>query len=473
MNMRKPLFPALIVSASAILVVIYIYFLLMSDAVSDRIYASIGELARHDIQSIGNYLDLNWNELENIAERLEIYDIDTIDELQKRLGLEEKTSSFDKLYFLGADKRLYGEGEIAVGVSGHNLEDIIQKKGNEERFAARYDFDDGFLEKGTLIYGINIDGVSIGGVECTAIVSTNDVSSIMKKYKLDSFEREESSAILDSDGNYIVYVENVLNAQYDDNFFQRLESADMKESVEQIKRQAMENGEYFFKYTDSGKVSKVSALYAIPSTNWYFLVEVPKETFARYGIHFIVLNVVMSIAITLVLVFLARMVINIRKQAVMVDPDYVKNILGIDSDISRLKAMGGGDGINILVAEDNDINAEIIMDILHEIGYRTMRARDGREAVEIFSKSKEGEIDAIIMDMHMPVLDGCEASAEIRGLDRGDAGDVAIYACTANTFKEDRDKAIESGMNDFLSKPIDINALLRKLEDITKDEKVF
>ena len=473
MNMQKPLFPALIVSVSAMLLIVYIYFSLMNNAVSDRAYASIGELARHDIQSIRNYLDLNWEELGNIAKRLELYDIETIEELQECLELEQKTSSFDELYFLDSDGKLYSGNKIISDVSEHNLEDIVHKKGNEGNFAARYDFDDEFLETGTIIYGVNGDGISIDGVNCDAIVSTNAAGSIMSKYKLDSFEREETSAILDSDGNYIAYVEKMLDARYDGNFFKRLENADVNESIDEIKRQTAEDGEYFFKYTNAEGEDKVAALYTIPMTNWYFLVEVPKETFAGYGIHFIVLNVAMCIAITVILFLVARMLINIRKQVVMVDAEYVKNILGIDDDISSIKNLGNGEAINILVAEDNDINAEIIIEILHELGYKTMRARDGREAVEVFRKSDEGEINAIIMDMHMPVLDGCEASSEIRGLNRGDAHKVAIYACTANTFKEDRDKAIESGMDDFLSKPIDINVLLRKLEDITKGEKVF
>lgn len=67
------------------------------------------------------------------------------------------------------------------------------------------------------------------------------------------------------------------------------------------------------------------------------------------------------------------------------------------------------------------------------------------------------------MDMQMPVMDGCEATAEIRKLPRDDAESVLIYACTANTFKEDMDKALASGMNDFLTKPINIQTLLQKM----------
>ena len=74
------------------------------------------------------------------------------------------------------------------------------------------------------------------------------------------------------------------------------------------------------------------------------------------------------------------------------------------------------------------------------------------------------------MDVRMPVLDGCEASARIRELDREDAKTVTIFACTANSFQEDRIKALDSGMDDFLTKPIDVNTLLRKMEKIDREK---
>ena len=74
------------------------------------------------------------------------------------------------------------------------------------------------------------------------------------------------------------------------------------------------------------------------------------------------------------------------------------------------------------------------------------------------------------MDMRMPVLDGCEASSRIRKLDREDAKTVTIFACTANSFQEDRIKALDSGMNDFLTKPIDIHILLQKMEQIQREK---
>ncbi len=119
--------------------------------------------------------------------------------------------------------------------------------------------------------------------------------------------------------------------------------------------------------------------------------------------------------------------------------------------------------LNVLVAEDNELNAEILVEILKDAGFKVSLAKNGREALDIFAASDIGEFDFILMDMQMAVMDGCEASRRIRALDRQDAQSIIIYACTANTFKEDRDKAVESGMNDFLTKPIDINVLMEKL----------
>ena len=137
-----------------------------------------------------------------------------------------------------------------------------------------------------------------------------------------------------------------------------------------------------------------------------------------------------------------------------------------ESDLPLDKA--GGRPMKILLAEDVDLNAEILLEILAIEGFETAHARNGKEALEMFRNSAIGEFDIILMDMQMPVMDGCTASAEIRKLPREDAESVLIYACTANTFQEDRDMAMKHGMNDFLTKPIDVNVLLKKLGSITK-----
>ena len=117
----------------------------------------------------------------------------------------------------------------------------------------------------------------------------------------------------------------------------------------------------------------------------------------------------------------------------------------------------------IMVVEDVDLNAEVLLEILSMEGFETAHAANGQEALNMFRESEPGEFAIILMDMQMPVMDGCTAAAEIRKLTRADAASVLIYACTANTFQEDRERAIQSGMDDFLTKPIDVSVLLKKM----------
>ena len=125
-------------------------------------------------------------------------------------------------------------------------------------------------------------------------------------------------------------------------------------------------------------------------------------------------------------------------------------------------------GKTILLAEDNEINMEVASECLSMIGANVLQAWNGQEAVELFSSKENGEIDAILMDMQMPVMDGCSAAKAIRSLRRTDAQTVPIIAVTANVFAEDIAKTTEAGMNAHISKPIDFRQLQQVLEDCLK-----
>ncbi len=118
----------------------------------------------------------------------------------------------------------------------------------------------------------------------------------------------------------------------------------------------------------------------------------------------------------------------------------------------------------IIVAEDNELNSEIMLELLENAGYEAVPAKDGREALECFEQSEPGTYGVILMDILMPEMDGFQACAAIRALERPDAKRVRIIACTANSFAQDREKARQSGMDDFLPKPVDIDELMKKLE---------
>ena len=124
------------------------------------------------------------------------------------------------------------------------------------------------------------------------------------------------------------------------------------------------------------------------------------------------------------------------------------------------------EGKNILVAEDNEINMEITAELLSMHGAEVLKAWNGKEAVESFQKSPEGTIDAVLMDMHMPEMDGCSAAKAIRGMERPDAARIPIIAVTANAFAEDIARTTQAGMNGHISKPIDFDRLLKLLSDL-------
>lgn len=124
-------------------------------------------------------------------------------------------------------------------------------------------------------------------------------------------------------------------------------------------------------------------------------------------------------------------------------------------------------GKRILLVEDNEINMEIAKEILSMNGLEVIKAWNGEEAVEAFKCSTLYYFDAILMDMLMPKLNGCEATKIIRKLDRPDAMTIPIIAVTANAFAEDISMTTEAGMNAHIAKPIDFNLLYQTLQDLS------
>ena len=123
-------------------------------------------------------------------------------------------------------------------------------------------------------------------------------------------------------------------------------------------------------------------------------------------------------------------------------------------------------GRQILLVEDNELNREIAQEILREYGFRVDTAENGAVAVEKVSTAAPGSYDLVLMDVQMPVMDGYTATRQIRALENPALAGVPILAMTANAFDEDRRRAMESGMNGFLSKPIVIGDLVQELHKI-------
>ena len=124
------------------------------------------------------------------------------------------------------------------------------------------------------------------------------------------------------------------------------------------------------------------------------------------------------------------------------------------AEVTAEEAEASIKGVRILLVEDNELNMEISEFIVAEKGAVVTKAWNGKEAVETFAKAPEGAFDVILMDVMMPVMDGCEAAKEIRALPRKDAKTIPIIAMTANAFTDDKIRTREAGMNEHLSKPL-------------------
>ena len=135
------------------------------------------------------------------------------------------------------------------------------------------------------------------------------------------------------------------------------------------------------------------------------------------------------------------------------------------NDVDRFK------GMKVLIAEDNDLNWEIICELLGEHGVLCDRAENGQECVDIISRAEDGAYDLIFMDVQMPVMNGRDAAREIRKSEREYVRNITIVAVTADAFAEDMKECMEAGMNGHISKPVDIRKVLDVLEKAKMQKK--
>ena len=147
------------------------------------------------------------------------------------------------------------------------------------------------------------------------------------------------------------------------------------------------------------------------------------------------------------------------------------DLINHDEDVSDDKnnessSEGKYKGKRILLAEDNEFNAEIAVEILEDAGFKVEHAEDGVVCVDMLEKAEAGHYDVILMDIQMPNMDGLRATQHIRRLADKARADIPIIAMTANAFDEDKNNAFKAGMNGFVPKPIELENLFEELERI-------
>lgn len=134
--------------------------------------------------------------------------------------------------------------------------------------------------------------------------------------------------------------------------------------------------------------------------------------------------------------------------------------------LQEKESTGSIEGMKLLMAEDNELNAEIATTLLADRGALVTNVSDGKQALDEFTKNPPGTYDAILMDIMMPVMDGIAATKAIRSLTRPDAKTIPILAMTANAFEEDAKQCFAAGMNAHIAKPIDMELLEKTLQRV-------
>ena len=161
---------------------------------------------------------------------------------------------------------------------------------------------------------------------------------------------------------------------------------------------------------------------------------------------------------------LTREIVSVLRKRAAGDEGVVVEEAEEESDLAVLV------GRRVLLAEDVEINAEIMMDILDMEDVIAEHAGNGQIAVDMFAGSAEGYYDAVLMDVRMPVMDGLAATAAIRKLDRADAKRVPVIALTANAFDEDVQRSLQAGMDAHLSKPVEPDRLFDTLARLISEK---
>jgi CheY-like chemotaxis protein len=146
--------------------------------------------------------------------------------------------------------------------------------------------------------------------------------------------------------------------------------------------------------------------------------------------------------------------------------------LGIMQKHDRKKEKISFEGYRVLVAEDNELNAEIAQSILEDCSFLVDIVSDGQQAVERVNSTPPGTYDLILMDIMMPVMDGLDATRAIRASDREDLKKLPIVAMSANVFDDDLKKTVECGMNGHLSKPVEIDKMYELLTEILSKKDI-
>ena len=223
-----------IVSAAAVVIVVAVcvYLAQLSATVAGNLMTSVDEISRHDVETIEGTLNNCYARLGSVADRLEVYDVQTVHEAQEQLNLEAASSAiFNAVYLMEADGTLYSSSYVRLGADEHTYDELMED--GREHFAMLYDDENGRLEttKESLIFGIRLPDTEIGGRTFVAMLARSDLSTISSQLVIESFDGQGVSSVVNARGYYIVSASPATDLAGRDNFYDTLEAGRIDDGV--------------------------------------------------------------------------------------------------------------------------------------------------------------------------------------------------------------------------------------------------
>ena len=362
-----------IVSAAAVVIVVAVcvYLAQLSATVAGNLMTSVDEISRHDVETIEGTLNNCYARLGAVADRLEVYDVQSVHEAQEQLNLEAASSAmFNAVYLMEADGTLYSSSYVRLGADEHAYDELMED--GREHFAMLYDDENGRLEttKESLIFGIRLPDTEIGGRTFVAMLARSDLSTISSQLVIESFDGQGVSSVVNARGYYIVSASPATDLAGRDNFYDTLEAGRIDDgvTVEDIRRNIAAGESFVINCTTSAGEDLVMSFAPVAGTEWSFIMTVPTEVFSQRFAPFIAMTVGMLGAMVAVISVMLAVIYRFMRQSIQARAEAVARTEFLSNMSHEIRTpLNGIIGLNHLMERHVD-DATAMRDYVNRLG---------------------------------------------------------------------------------------------------------
>lgn len=387
-----------IVSAAAVVIVVAVcvYLAQLSATVAGNLMTSVDEISRHDVETIEGTLNNCYARLGSVADRLEVYDVQTVHEAQEQLNLEAASSAmFNAVYLMEADGTLYSSSYVRLGADEHAYDELMED--GREHFAMLYDDENGRLEttKESLIFGIRLPDTEIGGRTFVAMLARSDLSTISSQLVIESFDGQGVSSVVNARGYYIVSASPATDLAGRDNFYDTLEAGRIDDgvTVEDIRRNIAAGESFVINCTTSAGEDLVMSFAPVAGTEWSFIMTVPTEVFSQRFAPFIAMTVGMLGAMVAVISIMLAVIYRFMRQSIQARAEAVARTEFLSNMSHEIRTpLNGIIGLNHLMERHVD-DATAMRDYVNRLGKAAQYLLSLVNDILDMSKLQAGKVD--------------------------------------------------------------------------------